>query len=73
MNEWINVENRFPEDNECVIVWDGNDMFFARFKEKKDGRLKKRQGYFEPCECEYLEKTTYWMPLPKPPEVKDET
>lgn len=52
-----------------VIVYDGDDYFFANFEEIKDKRLKKRKGYFNICGDEfYVNEITHWMPSPKPPE-----
>lgn len=69
MSEWIKCSDRLPENNMNVIVYDGDDYFFANFEEIKDKRLKKRKGYFNICGDEfYVNEITHWMPSPKPPE-----
>ena len=62
MSEWISVEDRLPERHELILLgWDG-EQFFPY--DKIDRKAMKPT-----CKDCVL---THWLPLPEPPEVKDE-
>lgn len=79
MSEWISVKDRLPDPDEKVIVYNAENegTFFARRIESDfecwDAVTREfvnwrwiPYGYT----CITLESVTHWMPLPKPPEVK---
>ena len=68
--DWINVDDRLPEDNECVFAYGLADYF-----EDVDGQLTAtvepaifRKGYWwQGVDNELgLHDVTHWMPNPKP-------
>lgn len=65
MSKWINVKDRMPECQACVLV------FFD-----KDSEVE--IGYWRPGKCRWelmtggIEEVTHWMPLPEPPELTEE-
>jgi hypothetical protein len=65
-NEWIKCSDRLPEDQSYNIVY-SDDVYIAKFIEKKDKRLKKRSGTFEVSDDYFENDITHWMPLPTPP------
>lgn len=65
--EWISVKDRLPEDNEWVIGY-SDDVYMFKFIVTSSKREKIRKGYFETCDCSFMDdKVTKWMPLPTPP------
>jgi hypothetical protein len=66
--EWVKCSDCLPQDKQLVIVYDGNDLFFATFNEKKDKRLKKRQGdFYIHGDDFWVEVITHWMICPDYP------
>lgn len=66
---WISVEERLPENQESVLVWNSRfkEVFQATFYV---GRKETVENYFR-LRGGYTGKVTHWMPLPKEPsEVK---
>lgn len=59
MKDWISVEDRLPERQSSVIVFDHMDVVSAKWD-----RLEKR-FYIS----NYLNNVTHWMPLPEPPTI----
>jgi len=69
---WIKCEDELPNDLQCVIGYDGCDIYFMRFRQTKDKRHKKKSGRFDNCcDEEWAEEITHWMKLPEYPK-KDE-
>jgi len=60
--EWISVEDRLPEDNETVLVTNGQ-----RVKEVWFGQRTKLDRPHFMFTTMPLHTITHWMPLPKPP------
>jgi len=61
---WIPVSERLPEDGEVVWLWDGNNLGM--------GYYLVLSGCFMDRDTPLRRiKPTHWMPLPKPPEVKE--
>lgn len=61
--EWISVDDRFPEEREHVIVF-GEDGLVGEAWHKKEGLfwwMDDRDG---------IAAATHWMPLPEPPKMK---
>lgn len=64
MNEWINVKDKLPEEDELVLAFPvtfTHPVNTAEFLE----------GYFWICNMGIRLKPVYWMPLPDPPEDSD--
>jgi len=68
MNQWIDVKERKPSEDETVMAINMNDPYPEPFKSEFIHRtrlLKERwvtpSGPFMPCEV------THWMPLPELP------
>ena len=60
MGNWIDVNDRLPDKNCGVIVYDYVDVVSAHW----DNDFKRFY-----IGCSYLGKVTYWQPLPEPPKV----
>lgn len=72
-DRWISVEDAMPEIDERVLVY-CDDPFdipphFPRRKLLLIGYLDMENNWYDSDGP--LENVTYWMPLPKPPEVKE--
>ncbi len=67
---WVSVKDRFPEEGENVILYDGDVIFCGSFEGKnRDKVCWGNQACDGICYGWYKKKEiTYWMPLPKPPE-----
>lgn len=57
--QWINVEDRLPENDERCIVWNGDRIEAVDYW----GDGKWANHYFGVM----IHNVTYWMPLPEPP------
>ena len=57
VKEWINISAKLPPEGEDVMVWDKDDIEFARYYEKS--------GWSSLGET--LRHVTHWMPKPGPP------
>ena len=68
MSEWISVEDRLPKTRRAVLVWvPHNECYYlANFEA---GEWTSWQGNRHLWWCDVL---THWMPLPNPPESRDE-
>lgn len=60
MRVWIPVDVEMPDPNRDVLVWDGDEVWLAYWRD--DAWLV---GYHNPGE---LTGITHWMPLPPGPE-----
>jgi hypothetical protein len=73
MSEWISVEDRFPKDDELVIVWyeaDGHSHVSFDYRDEdlwgdwfNGAEHANIAGGCVPEDAPY----THWMPLPEPP------
>ena len=69
--EWININDRLPNDSDDVLVWGEGYCVGLAWYWDEDGNTK--QGfYMEECgydggEMELKEWVTHWMPKPLPP------
>ena len=67
--EWIDVNDRLPENNSDVLVYDSdyNTVYSANYNSKYFNQtgfwLNEAGGEYQ-YEFEYV---THWMPLPEPP------
>ena len=64
--KWISVEERLPDEDECLAVGGQHEMLIGVLLYRKgDGRYA--------CESdgEYLLDVTHWMPLPEPPKGEE--
>jgi hypothetical protein len=80
MSEWISVEDRLPEKDQCyvIVACEGgyvDKTFYSKNREffwlRAAGSYSRRKqgkasGYFQ-LSHEYGYKITHWMPLPEPP------
>lgn len=71
MSNWISVDERLPEENEEVLAWDGESIEKAHLQRYLGGYNDNtlRWTYYD---CMIWENVTHWMPLPEPPESKNE-
>lgn len=60
--EWINVKNRFPEDDINVVVTDGEDMAIAFYEEDKWFMVSWDMYNFD------QDNITHWMSVPELPQ-----
>ena len=67
-SSWIPCSEKMPDDNVDVLVYDYG-ILIARYNiyDKYD------IGWMEKFECYPLTNVTHWMPLPEPPQRKDDT
>ena len=69
--DWISVEDRLPDDDETVLIFDGNNVYVGGYgyvlsRRKKD----KKKWYMHNQDWDGMSaesKVTHWMPLPAPP------
>ena len=69
---WIPCSERLPEDEGLVLAFGDEGLLIAehyRFGDWVKFMLDKDGRYMSP----YPTTIYYWMPLPEPPEVEDET
>ena len=61
--EWISVKDRLPENENEVLIWDGNyiEMGFMEYEDKTPVSWRN----IEMIENNHI---SHWMPLPIPPE-----
>lgn len=65
MNDWIDVNDRLPNDNQHIIIYcDGAFVLVAQYREDEFyDAVQDGDEYFETVSrC-----VTHWMPLPEPP------
>ena len=65
--QWISVEDRLPENNNTVIVSDGNAVDLG-FYDPVVGTWWSKQTLAAYC-LDYIE---YWQPMPEPPKEGEE-
>jgi hypothetical protein len=74
MGKWISVKNEVPPIGLPVLIWNGTfneceirsrtDEFYPECEDEKNKYAWTEQGIVNDIE--------FWMPLPQPPEVKNE-
>ena len=65
MSKWISVKDKMPKEGKDVLTWDGTYHYVdCVFKSSMNQSLE-WFGKFQGC-------VTHWMPLPKPPRIKNE-
>lgn len=72
MNEWINVNNRLPEEYDWVLVsavdWKNSKLrFVPHVAELRKGKWTSQENDNGDLEKWLHIKVTHWMPLPDPP------
>mgnify|MGYP003314146102 CR=1 FL=1 len=73
MAEWISVKNRLPKLDTEVIVATKSKVFSAMRKRKNYSEIIWTNAVWEFEQMErYTGKVLYWMPLPEPPEQKND-
>ena len=60
MSEWISVKDRLPENDSCILIYDGDVGICIYYK----GKFQDFDENGYPFEKRYV---THWMPLPEPP------
>ena len=78
-DNWIDVNDRLPENDDEVLVWPYIDneagVITAQYNPWEGGEYYKKWMYsvYQPSwGDEYFEtKVTHWQPLPSPPKQKD--
>ena len=61
-NEWINVKDRLPKDDEIVLACDANwEKYYIATGDSGDWRDQEIMGIY----------VTHWMPLPLLPEENE--
>jgi len=75
-NQWISVKDRLPRDDgidDVVLVYYDYPGWMTIDRMLWDGK-KRKFLKFDIMRMEYVEPdVTHWMPLPKPPEVYQDT
>ena len=67
-DKWISVEDDLPKDQQIVlVVYDGFTSYCGHVYHWLDGAFLGLDGHYTPTD-----KLTYWMPLPEPPEEKQQ-
>lgn len=69
MNNWINIEERLPEDGVEVLTW-CPDVDFAINVCVNGKWAEDRRDFWEDKITGISRTPTYWMPLPEPPIVQ---
>lgn len=77
MSEWISVEDRIPPDGDRILVCIkkpriGRLVTIAVFNNDKSVVDNSKLYWLPSMNQRYARYISHWMPLPKPPEVKDE-
>jgi hypothetical protein len=77
--EWINVDERLPDETDKVWIWDGNDALIGRWNGFEgvncgfyiDGTHASCYGF---CTDEESNNVTHWKPLikPEPPKTSND-
>ncbi len=72
MTEWISVDDRLP--NECEVLVFGSPTCGTHDDDPAvmEARYNIKENYFEFGEYDCGIDVTHWMPLPEPPEVKND-
>lgn len=68
--KWISIKKDLPNDNESVLIFNGEIREAVFWKKGCRGRTRKSRFEFPNCGQEvawYFEDVTHWMPLPNPP------
>jgi|ADGO01.1.fsa_nt_gi Protein of unknown function (DUF551). len=73
MGEWINIEERLPDNGQEVIIYapDGGVMgaFFRTWTHVRTGQLMQAfQDYDNEIFNWWTWEVTHWQPLPEPPQ-----
>ena len=64
MAEWIDVNERLPENHKSVIIFDTDkDMLVGFYSKELNMWQSELSDYLYENEC----RVTHWMPLPEPP------
>lgn len=66
-NEWIDIDQRFPNFNENVLVYDeiSNVISLGKLIKDEDNEEVFYMMFLEDVEID--SNVTHWMPLPQPP------
>ena len=68
MNDWIDIKERLPEEDEIVLVWLGDGWNVAVYRKILNWKMKKELKF---CSVHKrilsFEGVTHWMPAPKRP------
>ncbi len=58
--EWISVEDRLPNNEQRILVSDGDFIVIDEFIEEED-------DFYLESGLELVDEVSHWMPLPEPP------
>ena len=71
--EWISVKDRLPEENETVLLSDGEYVYCGGYGMVRNPREKELMFYGDNFgydgDIGPSPETTHWMPLPDPPNM----
>lgn len=62
---WISVKDRLPDENDDVLIYDGNGVSAATFD--PPSKFHKGRWWLDGETCIDMEYVTHWMPLPPAP------
>jgi hypothetical protein len=61
--EWVSVEDRLPEDDGLILIWNGVNVIFGRYESYPKGKRFSYAGGGE------VLRPTHWQALPAPPDT----
>lgn len=68
---WIKVEDRLPEENQDVLIWNHNAINKAVCATFKYGKFHRYENHIDKdiCSSYFYPDVTHWQPLAKAPKI----